>query len=120
MFEIKVRDHIASAHQLHGYSGPCAMMHGHTWHIEITVKGEELDNIGLLTDFKVLKMKLKEVLGPIDHVVLNDLPAFKGLNPSTENLARYIYRAFKPKVSPLALTQVQVWESETASVIYYE
>ena len=86
MFEITVRDHIASAHQLLGYNGPCAMMHGHTWHIEVTVKGEGLDKIGLLTDFKELKMKLKEVLGPIDHVVLNDLPAFKGVNVATGNM----------------------------------
>jgi 6-pyruvoyltetrahydropterin/6-carboxytetrahydropterin synthase len=57
---------------------------------------------------------------PLDHVVLNDLPAFKELNPSTENLARYIYRSLGPKCAPLRLKQVQVWESDTASVIYYE
>lgn len=120
MFEITVRDHIASAHQLHGYDGPCATMHGHTWKIEITVKGDMLDKIGLLTDFKVLKARLKEVIMPLDHVVLNDHPAFKGINPSTENLARIIYAQMKVKASPLVLKQVQVWESDTASVIYYE
>jgi 6-pyruvoyltetrahydropterin/6-carboxytetrahydropterin synthase len=120
MFEITIKDHIASAHQLHGYNGPCAMMHGHTWKIEVVVKGEELDKIGLLTDFKVLKAKLKDVIGPLDHVVLNDIPAFKDINPSTENLARHIYREFIKVVSPLKLKHVQVWESDTASVIYYE
>ncbi len=120
MFEVTVKDHIASAHQLHGYDGPCKNMHGHTWHVEVTVMGEELDAIGLLTDFKVLKGKLKEVLGPIDHACLNDLPAFKDINPSTENLARYIYREFFKVCSPLKLKTVQVWESDTASVIYYE
>ena len=120
MFEITVRDHISSAHQLHGYSGPCATMHGHTWKVEVTVAGEGLDKIGLLTDFKILKGRLKEVLAPIDHVVLNDLAFFKEVNPSTENLARHIYHAFKPMATPLVLKQVQVWESETASVVYYE
>ena len=120
MFEITVRDHIASAHQLHGYDGPCKDMHGHTWHVEVTVKGDKLDHVGLLTDFKVLKKTLKDVLGPIDHVCLNDLPAFKGINPSTENLARHIYREFFKLCPPLKLKQVQVWESDTASVIYYE
>jgi 6-pyruvoyltetrahydropterin/6-carboxytetrahydropterin synthase len=120
MFEVTVKDHIASAHQLHGYDGPCMHLHGHTWHIEVTVKGEQLDNIGLLTDFKILKKKLKDVLGPLDHVCLNDIPAFKGINPSTENLARHIYREFAKVSSPLTLKQVQVWESDTASVIYYE
>jgi 6-pyruvoyltetrahydropterin/6-carboxytetrahydropterin synthase len=120
MFEVSVRDHIASAHQLHGYDGPCKDMHGHTWKVEIVVCGNTLDGVGLLVDFKVLKAKLKEVIGPLDHVVLNDLPAFKDLNPSTENLARHIFRSLNPRCAPLRLKHVQVWESDTASVIYYE
>ena len=120
MFEITVRDHISSAHQLHGYDGPCKDMHGHTWKVEMVVCGNTLDEVGLLGDFKIFKAKLSQVLMPLDHVVLNDLPAFKDLNPSTENLARYIYRALGPHCAPLRLKQVQVWESDTASVIYYE
>jgi len=120
MFEVTVRDSIASAHQLHGYDGPCKDMHGHTWKVEVVIAGETLDKVGLLIDFKVLKAKLKEVLSPLDHVVLNDLPAFKGINPSTENLARHIYRSYKAHCAPLHLKQVQVWESDNASVIYYE
>ncbi len=120
MFEVTVRDSIASAHQLHGYDGPCKDMHGHTWKVEMVITGNTLDDVGLLADFKVLKAKLKEVLMPLDHVVLNDLPAFKGLNPSTENLARLIYRTLVTNCAPLRLKQVQVWESDAASVIYYE
>ena len=120
MFEVTVRDNIASAHQLHGYDGPCKYMHGHTWKVEMVVCGNSLDEIGLLADFKVLKLKLKEVLMPLDHVVLNDLPIFKDLNPTTENLARHIYRSLSTHCAPLRLKHVQVWESDTASVIYYE
>ena len=68
----------------------------------------------------LLKKKLKDVLDPLDHAYLNDLPAFKGVNPTTENLARHVYRALAPAVSPLKLKHVRVWESETASVIYHE
>lgn len=120
MFELKVKDHISSAHVLVGYDGPCAQLHGHTWHVEITVAGEALDRIGLLADFKVIKKKLKDVLMPLDHVNLNDLSAFAGINPSTENLARHIYKQLSAAVVPLKLKQVQVWESDTASIIYYE
>lgn len=120
MFEVAVHDTIASAHQLSGYEGLCKNMHGHTWKVQIVVCGDTQDTVGFLTDFKVLKAMLREVLAPLDHVVLNDLPAFKGLNPSTENLARHIYRALKAPCAPLRLKQVQVWESETASVLYYE
>src|SRR5580704_18696614 len=113
MFEVTVRDSISSAHQLHGYDGPCKDMHGHTWKVEVVVVGNVLDEVGLLADFKVLKAKLKEVLMPLDHVVLNDLPAFKGINPTTENLARHIYRTLKSVCAPLCLKQVQDWESDT-------
>jgi 6-pyruvoyltetrahydropterin/6-carboxytetrahydropterin synthase len=88
--------------------------------VELTVSGSNLDEVGLLADFKVLKNKLKEVISPLDHVVLNDLPAFKGINPTTENIARYLYHGLGGKCAPLIVKQVQVWESETASVIYYE
>lgn len=120
MFEITIRDHIAAAHQLHGYEGRCKDLHGHTWDIEAVLIGTQLDHVGLLTDFKILKHKLQEVLRPLDHACLNDLPAFKGINPSTENLARHVYREFAKICLPLKLKHVQVWESETASVIYYE
>ncbi|MBF0512253.1 MAG: 6-carboxytetrahydropterin synthase QueD [Candidatus Omnitrophica bacterium] len=120
MFEVTVRDQFASAHQLHGYDGPCRYMHGHTWKVEIVITGQDLDRIGLLADFRGLKTKLKEVLQPLDHVVLNELPAFKDINPSTENIARHIYRTLKESLRPLNLKHVQVWESDITSVIYYE
>lgn len=120
MFEVKVRDHIASAHILHGYDGPCSHLHGHTWTIEVTVVGNSLDKVGLLVDFKELKKKLKDVLMPLDHVNLNDVPAFSVPNPSTENLAKHIYKQFAAQAAPLKLKQVEVWESDTASVVYYE
>ncbi len=86
----------------------------------MVISAPKTDDVGMVTDFKILKAKLKDVLSPLDHVVLNDLPVFKGINPSTENLARHIYRALKTACAPLCLKHVQVWESDTASVIYYE
>jgi len=120
MFELKVKGDIASAHQLRGYEGRCKDLHGHTWKIEVTLQSDKLDAIGMIADFKVMKKLLKEVLDPIDHVYLNDLPYFKDVNPTTENLAQYIYREFSKAVRPLKLKQVEVWESESASSIYYE
>ncbi len=118
MFKLKVKDHIAASHILVGYEGPCSKLHGHTWQVEATVGGNQLDQVGLLADFKTLKGKLKDVLMPLDHAHLNDLPAFAGVNPSTEHLAKYIYTQLAPAVAPLELESVQVWESETASVTY--
>ncbi len=120
MFELSIKGHIASAHFLRGYDGPCKDLHGHTWKIELTILSKELNDIGLVVDFKELKCKFNSFLDSLDHVNLNDLPYFKEINPSTENIARYIYQNFSKEINPLKLKHVQVWESDTASVTYYE
>lgn len=120
MFELSVKSHIASAHFLKGYEGRCNDLHGHTWQIEVVVVSDRLDTIGMVADFAVLKRQLKEFLMPIDHVCLNDLGYFQENNPTTENIAKYIYEHFGKTIAPLKIKRVQVWESETSSVVYYE
>ena len=120
MFEVAVKGDIASAHQIIGYDGPCKNLHGHTWKIEAVVENNQLDPLGMVVDFKVLKKRLKDVLDPLDHVFLNELPAFKDIPPTTENIAKHIFREFRKACEPLALKHVQVWESESSSVVYYE
>lgn len=120
MFELSIIGDIAAAHFLRGYDGPCEDLHGHTWKVQVTVVSEKVNAIGLVVDFRELKDLLKESLSALDHGSLNDLPAFKKDNPSTENLARYIYQEFSKRCQPLKLTKVRVWESDTSSVTYYE
>lgn len=120
MFELTVTGDIAAAHFLRGYDGPCKDLHGHTWKLEVTIVAETLNDIGLVMDFRDVKKKLREFLAHLDHVCLNDLPYFKDHNPSTEELARYIYREFTPQCAPFQLVRVRVWESESSSVTYYE
>lgn len=120
MFELSIKGDIASAHYLKGYQGRCKDLHGHTWAIEVVIISEKLDAIGMVADFAVLKKQLKEFLMPIDHVCLNDLSYFKDVNPTTENIAKYIYQNFANMIRPLKIKHVQVWESQSASVIYYE
>ena len=120
MYELTITDSFSSAHFLRNYQGPCEKLHGHTWKLEITVRSTELNDLGLVIDFQDLKAKLKEFLQHLDHVCLNDLSAFGTNNPSTENLAKYIYQEFSKQCHPLELKSVRVWESENASVTYYE
>jgi len=120
MFEIAVKGHIASAHFLRGYEGKCKDLHGHTWKIEVVIASDQLDEIGMVADFALLKKQLKEFLTVIDHVCLNDLEYFKEANPTTENIAKYIYTHFDKVIDPLKIKTVQVWESDTSSVTYYE
>jgi len=114
MFELTVRDEFSAAHQLRGYRGSCENLHGHNWRVEVAVRGEELDETGLLIDFRELKAALREVLSELDHRHLNELPAFREKNPSSENLARYIFERLSEKLSgkPVRVFRVTVCETE--------
>ncbi|MHB1167524.1 MAG: 6-carboxytetrahydropterin synthase QueD [Carboxydocellales bacterium] len=130
MYELTIKGHFDAAHYLREYPGKCSQIHGHTWEIEVVVGGTELDNLGMLIDFSVLKENLKEVLAQFDHRLINELPGFAQgqLNPTAENLAKYIYLQMQPRIvmstSPnnnkIQLIQVRVWESPRACACYKE
>ncbi len=120
MYELMVKADIASAHFLRGYEGPCKNLHGHTWKIEIKAVSDQLNDIGMVVDFRELKMKLKKFLEHLDHVCLNDIGYFKEVNPTAENIAKYIYQNFQNEISPVKLSSVKVFESDSSSVTYYE
>ena len=120
MYELAIKGDFAAAHVLRGYEGNCKNLHGHTWKVEVVIVGEDLDRIGMVMDFKIVKKKLKDFLCRLDHIYLNDLPAFKDINPTTEHLAKYIFEEFAPECLPLHIKRVQIWESDSASVTYYE
>ncbi|MCL4555042.1 MAG: 6-carboxytetrahydropterin synthase QueD [Actinobacteria bacterium] len=119
MFELTIKSHFDAAHTLKGYPGECSNLHGHTWDIEVTVSGAELDEIGIVYDFKTLKADLAAVLEPFDHVNLNDVPPFDALNPTAENLAMVIFESLERSVGlGVAVKEVAVWESPIAKIVY--
>ena len=121
MYRIKIIDKFSSAHQLIGYKGKCEEVHGHNWKVELEIEGEELDDIGLLMDFRDLKELLWDVIKELDHCMLNSLKAFQECNPSSELIARYIYYTIKDRLpSNTALSSVSVWESDNARAVYFE
>ncbi len=120
MYDLSITDHFSSAHSLRGYQGPCEVMHGHTWKVRMTLVSGQLNDLGLVVDFREVKEKFGEFIAHLDHVNLNDIPAFRERNPSTENLAKYIYEEFAKQCSPYRVKEVTVWESENACVTYYE
>ena len=118
MYELTIKGDFASAHLIPGYKGNCGNLHGHTWKAEVTVEHDKLDPLGMVVDFKVIKQQLKDFLMKIDHVCLNELAYFKKNNPTTENLAKYIFDEFGKVVQPLKIIKVRVWESDTSDVTY--
>src|SRR3989339_173248 len=92
MYELNVEDEFASAHYLRGYKGKCERVHGHNYRVMITVKAKKLNKIGLAVDFSEIKVELKKNMEILDHRLLDELPCFKKVNPSAENIAKYIFR----------------------------
>ncbi|MGB9613038.1 MAG: 6-carboxytetrahydropterin synthase QueD [Candidatus Margulisiibacteriota bacterium] len=111
MFELMVEENFAAAHALRGYQGPCENLHGHTWKVQVFLRGERLNELGVLEDFEKVKKDLKEILKEFDHKLLNDLPPFEIENPSSENLAKVIYHKIKSKQK--LTSKVIIWESPT-------
>src|ERR1700722_6281974 len=91
MFEVSVDETFSAGHALRGYKGKCENPHGHNYKVRLTVQGPQLDSIGLLFDFVHLKQVLHGVIDGMDHKYLNDQPPFIELNPSAENIAKYLY-----------------------------
>ncbi len=122
MYELMVEERFSAAHQLRGYKGKCENMHGHNFKVQVFVSADMLNNIDLAIDFHDLKDILKEALSGLDHAFLNDVFPFTEINPSSENIAKWVYDNVKKKVNEdhIAVSAVTVWESDTASATYYE
>ena len=120
MYELKIISHFAAAHQLRDFGGKCENLHGHNWKVEVYVSGQKLEDNGLLIDFKIIKDKTKEILERLDHKFINEIEYFKKTNPSSENIARYIFDSLAHDINNgnISVNRVTAWESETASATY--
>ena len=122
MFEISVKTRFSAAHYLRGYSGSCSAVHGHNWDVQAFISGERLDQIGLLTDFRAVRKALEQVIEELDHGHLNELPGFADLNPTSENLAYYIYNKLGQSINDgrVRVSKVCVFETPDTMACYYE
>jgi 6-pyruvoyltetrahydropterin/6-carboxytetrahydropterin synthase len=118
-YTLTIKEHFDAAHALIGYPGECRNLHGHTWDIEVSVRGSELDEVGIVYDFKDLKSNLMGILDQFDHKYLNEVPPFDSMNATAENLARVIYEQLSALLPEgIELVEVAVWESPIARLVY--
>ena len=123
MYEVTVESSFAAAHRLREYDGNCERLHGHNWKVEVTLRGAELDPLGMLVDFRAAKAAIMEAIGELDHKYLNETAWFTAQNPTTENLAREIYRCVARTLAErpgVGVARVRVWESDACSATYAE
>ncbi len=117
MYELMVEDTFDAAHALRNYEGPCENLHGHTWKVQLFLKGDRLGETGMLEDFKNIKKELAAAVAEFDHKLLNDLLPFAEKNPTSENIAEYLFHNLKKKLK--LVEKVIVWESGTTYAAFY-
>lgn len=123
MFEIFVQTHFSAAHHLANYAGNCAKWHGHNWEVTATLQVETLNELGLGVDFRELKSVLNGILETLDHSDLNEHPDFAGINPTSEVIARHIYRQLQAHFtgnSNVRVSRLQVCETPNSGAAYSE
>lgn len=122
MFELDIAREFSAAHQLRGYQGACAFLHGHNWTVQVFVQAQELDRVGIALDFKTLKKELETILNEFDHKFLNDLPDFRDVNPTSERIAMIVYRRLSAAVNVpgVRISRVRVCESPSSGASYFE
>jgi 6-pyruvoyltetrahydropterin/6-carboxytetrahydropterin synthase len=121
MYEVMIEEEFSAAHALRGYRGKCENLHGHNWKVEVYVRGERLDAVGMLVDFKELKAATRRVMQYLDHQNLNELRPFDvELNPSSEHLAGFILHQVGEQINNerVRVYKVRVWETPSTCATY--
>ena len=94
MFGVEVRDHVMIAHSFRGaVFGPAQALHGATFVIDATFSADQLDINGIVVDIGRAHAALKSILGPLNYRNLDEITQFKGINTTTEFLAKHVYDA---------------------------
>ncbi|MDM8215189.1 6-carboxytetrahydropterin synthase QueD [Desulfovibrio piger] len=129
LWRLTVRDEFSAGHALRHYEGKCERLHGHNFAVELTVEGERLEpGTEILLDFKLLKLALKTTLEELDHRILNEVPPFDDINPSSENLSRHIWSRVaqllaehpNPQARAVRVHSVSVSEKGAQTATYME
>ncbi len=113
----------SASHSLRGYNGECSRIHGHNWILRVYYEFENLNDIGLTIDYGQLRESLKKVVcSRFDHQHINNISPFDKLNPTSENLAREIFKLCREEVQVEGgrLIEVELWETSRDMVRYRE
>ena len=115
-FEVGVVAQFEAAHALRGDFGPATRRHGHTYRVEVAVRGPALKPDGTLCDIGLLQEALKAVTDRLHYRDLDELPEFAGRNTTAEAVARHFFEAVAPRLAgqDVDTLHVRVWESPQA------
>lgn len=123
MYEVFVERSFSAAHYLRDYPGDCEHLHGHNWQVRVHVEADTLNEIQVALDFRDLKRVVDSILGQLDHTNINDHPEFQDRNPSSENIASFIFRETAKGLKDfkgVRVRKVTVMETPNQGVTYWE
>ena len=119
MFRLRVESKFSGAHKLVNYPGPCQRLHGHNWRIVLTVSSPALNDLGMVIDLMELKALLDQCTQQFDHRFLNEIPPFNSLNPTSENLAKFVLEWMSGKLPDyVTVDRAEVFENDDYCVTY--
>ncbi len=121
-YQLKTHVNFCAAHQLRGYEGNCARLHGHNYRVEVEVEATKLDEIGIGMDFRDIRAETEVIASELDHRFLNEIPPFDEVNPTAENVAAYFFRRLSTALNRegARVAAIVIWETERCSVRYTE
>ncbi len=111
----------SAAHAIRGHTRGCQNLHGHNYRVRVHLRAERLDGLGMVLDFADLKAMMREILGPFDHQVINEIPPFDERNTTAELLSQYVFEEVGRRLEGqerVRVARVEVWETETSCAIY--
>jgi 6-pyruvoyltetrahydropterin/6-carboxytetrahydropterin synthase len=113
MYEIYIAAQFEAAHRLVGDFGPATRVHGHTYRLEVIVRGERLSEGGTLYDIGLLRPAVEDLAASLHYRDLNDVPDLAGVNTTAEAVADYCWErlALTLRDGGLDSLTVRVWES---------
>lgn len=118
MYELSIEGGFSAAHAIR-LGGVPEPLHGHDWHITVTLSGDTLDDDGLLCDFHTIEESLRAVTDRFHNRNLNETAPFDRVNPTAELIARHIAEALSPLLpAETRLVSVRITEAPGCAATY--
>jgi 6-pyruvoyltetrahydropterin/6-carboxytetrahydropterin synthase len=113
MYEVYVATQFEAAHRLVGDFGPATKTHGHTYRMEVILRGEGLKDDGTLYDIGVLRGTVEELAASLHYRDLDEVPGLESVNTTAETVAHYCWERLAPPLKDQGLDSlvVRIWES---------
>lgn len=120
MYEVEIISGFSAAHRLTNYNGKCEHLHGHNYRVHVAARAKSPGDGGMVIDFGDLKTATSAIVERLDHTFLNEVEPFDKIDPSAENIAKFLFDEIGKYLDDRAdlLHSVSIWESDSSRATY--